>query len=159
MAGQLVRQFVTACTLTFKNFEFDVTMSEGKATLWNFTAKSRRNEKHYAIYCAPSLKKVKNLIKIAMKKLPQDHRLVVVCKEHSDEDLDKANEQNYCLLTMDILAKYGQEMIDIREREAMAAQGEKTDEDLLDESGPTIVTIEEDRDSMVDQVIQKDRLF
>lgn len=117
MASKLVKKFVTACTLTFKAFDHEVTLSEGKSTLWNFTTVSKRNQKNYAVYCAPDLKVAKNLIKIALKKVPSDHRLVVVTKGFGDEDLDTANEEGYCLVSIETLNQFGAEMLEIREKE------------------------------------------
>ena len=65
------------------------------------------------VYCAPNLAKVKSLIKVALKKLPKGTRLVVVCKEYSDDDYSDALEMGYCLVTMGTLRQYGSQMLEI----------------------------------------------
>jgi hypothetical protein len=98
-----LRKFVTTCTLTFKTFDFDITMNESKATLWNFTASNPQGDKKYCVFCAATVSKSKGLIKVACKKLPQDHRLVVIVESHSDQELEDATSQNYTLISLETL--------------------------------------------------------
>lgn len=139
-----IRTFITKCTLTFKAFDFDVTMSESKSTLWNFITFNPNNQKRYCVFCAPSVGKVKGLIKVALKKLPPEHRLVVVVKEHTDQEVEEADIQGYCLISLQTLEWYGQEMLDIREKESQAKKAS------LDEESPS---------DFIDQVIHRDKIF
>lgn len=145
-----LRKFITTCTLTFKAFDFDVTMSESKSTLWNFTTFNPNNQKSYAVFCAQALGKVKGLIKVAMKKLPKNHRLVVVVQNHSDDELEEAALLDYCLVSLGTLHEYGQEMLDIREKEASDIKGKQEKVDPLDYEDPA---------DFIDKVIHKDKLF
>lgn len=143
------RKFITTCTLTFKAFDFDVTMSESKSTLWNFIAFNPNNQKRYAVFCTPSVSKVKGLVKVALKKLPADHRLVVVAESTQQEEVVAADEQGFCLVSLNTLNEYGQEMLEIREKESSGNFVDKAKE--LDAI--------EDPSDFVDKVIHKDKLF
>ncbi len=143
------KQFITACTLTFKAFDFDVTMTNNKSTLWNFITYNPNNEKHYCVFCTPSLSKSKGLIKVALKKLPKHHRLVVVTEVLTDDEEKEAREQDYTATELTTLKRYGQEMLEVRNRE---------------ESGPEDSTKEggfdyDEADNIIDQAISRDRLF
>jgi hypothetical protein len=113
MSQQVLQKYINSCTLTFKAFEHEVNVSKNRANLWHFTSISHRQEKKYMVYCAPNLAKVKSLIKVALKKLPKGTRLVVVCKEYSDDDYSDALEMGYCLVTMGTLRQYGSQMLEI----------------------------------------------
>ena len=78
---QLVEEFVNSCTLVFKSFEYDVVISKNKSNLWHYTA--TKKEKKYVVYCAPEIKKVKGLLKVAVNKIPKEHKLVVICNDLS----------------------------------------------------------------------------
>lgn len=131
--SSVLQKFITTCTLTFKAFQHDVTMSKGKANLWNFVTKDSKNNRLYCIYCAPDIKKVKSLIKIAIKKLPKDHRLVVVCTKYEDVDQTKANETGYTIVTLEEINRFGQEMLEIREAESKGGQVEASAEENQEE--------------------------
>lgn len=148
------RKFVTKCTLTFKAFDFDVTMSERKSTLWNFIAFNPNNQKRYAVFCTSKVTKVKGLIKVALKKLPADHRLVVVVEGHTDDEVAQSDEQGFCLVSLSTLVEYGQEMLEIRGR----SDGEKKDDGSDAEVEAELSKIQEPAD-FVDKVIHKDKLF
>lgn len=150
------RKFVTKCTLTFKAFDFDVTMSEGKSTLWNFIAYNPNNQKRYAVFCTNKVSKVKGLIKVALKKLPQDHRLVVVVEGHNDDEVKQADEQGFCLVSLGTLDEYGQEMLEIRGSSNGAST--KADDGSDREVEKELEKIQEPSD-FVDKVIHKDKLF
>lgn len=143
------KQFITACTLTFKAFDFEVTMTNGKSTLWNFVTYNPNNDKHYCIFCAPSLSKSKGLIKVALKKLPKEHRLVVVTEVLTNEEEESANDLGFSALELSTLRQYGQEMLEIRSREPeMAAEVKPSADFDYDEA-----------DNIIDQAISRDRLF
>lgn len=147
------RKFITTCTLTFKAFDFDVTMSESKSTLWNFVAFNPNNQKRYAVFCTPSVSKVKGLIKVALKKLPAEHRLVVVAEAHSQDEQDAADQLGYCLVSLNTLNEYGQEMLEIREAES--SKGSSGDDSEVEKELEKI----SDPSDFVDKVIHKDKLF
>ncbi len=153
------RKFITTCTLTFKAFDFDVTMSEGKSTLWNFIAYNPNNQKRYAVFCTPSVSKVKGLIKVALKKLPADHRLVVVAQTNSDQELKEANELNYCLVSLTTLDEYGQEMLEVREVEASSQSGNNPSHELTVNDQLNEVNEVNESNDFLDKVINKDKLF
>lgn len=119
--SSLVKKFVTSCTLTFKAFDHEVVMSQNQSTMWNFMAINKRKGKAYAVYCAPKLGSAKALVKVAMKKLPEGARLVVVTSEHNDADRQQAEQEGYTLITLELLTKYGTEMLEVRGRENAAA--------------------------------------
>lgn len=147
------RKFVTKCTLTFKAFDFDVTMSEGKSTLWNFIAFNPNNQKRYAVFCTSKVSKVKGLIKVALKKLPQDHRLVVVVEDHNEEEVKQADEQGFCLVGLGTLDEYGQEMLEIR------GMSPKAKDDGSDSEVERELNKIQEPSDFVDKVIHKDKLF
>lgn len=136
-----LKDFITQCTLVFKSFEHDVTIIQSKSSLWQFTTHSRRNKKKYAVMVAPAFSKVKSLIKIAKKKLPPETRLVVVTNTFTDSDNDMSAKEDFTLLTLETLNRYGQEMLDLKNR---ASSG-------------TIEIV--DGDNIIDQAINKEKDF
>ena len=82
---------------------------------------NKRKGKTYAVYCAPKLASAKALIKVALKKLPEGARLVVVTADHSDKEYEQAEKDGYTLITLQQLTKYGTEMLEIRQREKSVA--------------------------------------
>lgn len=122
MNPKMLQKYINSCTLTFKAFDHEVNISRNKANLWHFTSVSHRQEKKYMVYCAPNLQKVKSLIKIAMKKLPKGTRLVVVCKDYSEEDLVESQEMGYCLVTIGTLRQFGSKMLEITTESGPLAQ-------------------------------------
>lgn len=135
-----LKDFITQCTLVFKSFEHDVTIIQSKSSLWQFTTNSRRNRKKYAVMVAPAFSKVKSLIKIAKKKLPPETRLVVVTNAFTDTDNDMSAKEDFTLLTLETLNRYGQEMLDLKNR-----------------SSDTIEIV--DGDNVIDQAINKEKDF
>jgi len=146
-----LRKFITTCTLTFKTFDFDVTMNESKVTLWNFTVTNPQGDRKYCVFCVAAVTKAKGLIKAAIKKVPQDHRLVVVVESHTDQELEESSNSDYTLVSLDTLNKYGQEMLTIREVESAAAQESKVSE--------VETELNKSNEDFIDKVINKDRLF
>lgn len=114
--NNIVKTFITSCAGTFKAFNYKCELSKSQATIWNFVAKSESGDKVYAVFCAPKLDSSKSLIKLAVKKV-SDMRLVVVTSHHTDEQLEASREEGYALVTLDVLNKFGAEMIDIRSNE------------------------------------------
>lgn len=118
----IIKKFITTCTVSFKAFDYRCELSKSTATIWNFVASSPNGEKVYAVYCAPRLEKARSLIKIAKKKMKGNMRLVVVTQSHTDEELENSREDGYALVAIDTLNKYGEEMIEIRAKEAEATE-------------------------------------
>ncbi|MBT3583910.1 MAG: hypothetical protein HN509_03305 [Halobacteriovoraceae bacterium] len=133
MADKTLAKYITACSLTFKAFNYSVVPIKSKSTLWNFTCANPKGDKHYCVYCVPALVKAANLLKVAIKKLPKAHRLVVVTHEHSDKDLEVAAKIGYTLITLQCLKDYGTKMLEIREKEAAGNAGVATTEAAVDD--------------------------
>jgi hypothetical protein len=136
-----LKKFITSCTLTFKAFEHEVSMTPSKEVVWSFTTKHRRTGKKYCILCSPELSKSKSMLKIAITKVPPGSRLVIVSCEYTETDYQESIERDYCLTTLKILNKFGQEMLEIKEKEARASSFLEDDSDVIDDA------------------IKKDRLF
>lgn len=113
MNPKMLQKYINSCTLTFKAFEHDVNITKNKANLWHFTSISQRQEKKYMVYCAPSLSKVKSLIKVALKKLPKNSRLVVVCQAYDEDEYQESLDLGYCLVTIGTLKEYGSQMLEL----------------------------------------------
>lgn len=126
----VVKNFVNICSITFKAFDFEVIMNASKSTLWNFTTYYPGRDQKYAVMCAPDLSKTKALVKIAIKKLAPNQRLVIVTTSYDDNDLENARSNDYCLISLPELKKYGDEMLLARERES---QIKPTSESFVDQ--------------------------
>ncbi len=111
-----IDKYITTCTTIFKMFDHDVAISKNKANLWHFTA--RRTDKKYLVYCAPNLTKVKSIIKIALKKVTAEAKLVVICNTFTDEERELAEQLNYTLVDIHTLKKYGTDMLETKAKEA-----------------------------------------
>ena len=138
------RSFILKCSMCFKVFDYQVKMTEGKSSLWNFVTINPKGNKKYAVFCAPNATKVKGLIKVAQKKLPHEHRLVVVVAQHNDEELQLAEDNDFCLVSIDSLNEFGQQMLEIKNRDINLNP-------MFEE--------EVSASNFVDKVISKDRLF
>ena len=112
----IIKTFITNCAGTFKAFDYKCELSKSKGTIWNFVAKNPEGDKVYAVFCAPKHDSSKSLIKLAIKKL-SNMRLVVVTHKHTDEQLQTSREEGYALVTLEVLNKFGEEMIDLRSTE------------------------------------------
>ncbi|MAF78546.1 MAG: hypothetical protein CME63_08195 [Halobacteriovoraceae bacterium] len=151
------RSFILKCSMCFKVFDYHVTMTESKASVWNFVTTSPRTNKKYAVFCTPSVNKVKGLIKVALKKLPTEHRLVVVSLKHNEDELKFAEEQDYCLVTYETLNDFGQQMLEIKNQDfgnsvslLDVAQSQASRDNEENKENPS---------DFIDKVIKKDRLF
>lgn len=112
-----LKTFISKTTIVFKTFDFSVKRTINNSEIWNFSAISPNGDKKYVVYCAPDISKAKGIVKIALKKTPAGHRLVVVCENHESQDLQDSTDDDYCLVTFDKLNEYGVEMLDIIEKE------------------------------------------
>lgn len=141
------RSFILKCTMCFKIFDYQVKMTESKSSLWNFITTSPVSNKKYAVFCTPNISKAKGLVKVALKKLPKEHRLIVITLQHTEEDLKLAQEQDYGLIAFEELNDFGQQMVGIKnldlDNEATAKKGSE-------EVSPN---------DFIDKVIAKERLF
>ena len=114
----LIKKFVKSCSLTFKAFEYNCVLVRSSQKIWNFVATDQSGEKVYAVYCAPKLDKAQSLIRLAKNKLEPNMKLVVVTQEHTDVQLKSSKENGYALVSLEVLNKFGEEMIHVRAREA-----------------------------------------
>ena len=158
------RTFIIKCSMCFKMFDFPVMMTESKSSLWNFVTTNPRTEKKYAVFCTPNVGKVKGLIKVALKKLPKNHRLVVVAHKHGDAEMKLAEDQDFCLVDLETLNDFSQRMLEIKNQELNDDSDEKDPlSNLLDHTGMADKVVEEEEASsphdFLDKVISKDRLF
>lgn len=112
-----LKTFIAKTTIVFKTFDFNVKMTKNNAAIWNFATSNPEGDKKYVVFCSPELEKAKGIIKIALKKLPSSHRLVVVCSNFKNEDYQESLIHDYCLITFDKLNEYGVEMLDVLEKE------------------------------------------
>ena len=126
----IVKTFIASCAGTFKAFNYKCELSKSQATIWNFVASSPEGDKVYAVFCAPKLDSSKSLIKLAIKKI-KDMRLVVVTSQHTEEQLESSREEGYALVTLEVLNKFGEEMIDIRSNEINSDPLESTREKVF----------------------------
>lgn len=126
----VIKTFITSCAGTFKAFNYKCELSKSQATIWNFVASNEDGDKVYAVFCAPKLDTSKSLIKLAVKKV-KDMRLVVVTSQHTEEQLEKSREEGYALVTLEVLNKFGEEMIDIRANEINSDPLESTREKVF----------------------------
>lgn len=104
-----VEQLITSCSMVFKSYLYDVVISKNKANLWHFTA--AKKEKKFVVYCTADITKVRGIIKVALKKIPADSKLVVICSEYENEDFKQSIEGNYSLVTLSMIRQYGADMI------------------------------------------------
>lgn len=114
---QKVDQLITSCSMVFKSYLYEVVISKNKANLWHFTASKK--DKKFVVYCTPDITKVRGIIKVALKKIPGDSKLVVICSGYENEDLKQATEFNYTLITLETIKQYGADMIDARTRDTI----------------------------------------
>ncbi len=115
---KIIKGFITQCTMVFKSYEYHVEESKNKANLWHFSV--AKDDKKYVVYCTNSLSKVQGIIKIALKKLPQGTKLVVICDEFSPEDQTKAQSSDYTITKLDTIKRYGIDMLEAKQREALS---------------------------------------
>ena len=147
--------------MCFKAFDYQVTMTESKSSLWNFLTSSPHTQKKYAVFCTPDISKAKGLIKVALKKVPQEHRLVVVTSKVNDEEqLQMAEDNDFCLVSLNILNDFGQQMLEIKN---LGLTSQTQGETLLDKpqsQRDESNEVEGDSPSdFIDKVISKERLF
>ncbi len=139
--------------MCFKVFDYQVKMTESKSSLWNFITTSPVSNKKYAVFCTPQVSKAKGLIKVALKKLPKEHRLIVITLKHSDEDLKAAEEQDYGVIAFNEINDFGQQMVGIKNLELEnSTRSAKNDEEEEGEEEPS-------PNDFLDKVIAKERLF
>ena len=111
---KIIKGFITQCTLVFKSFDYNVVESKNKQNLWHFSV--TKDEKKYVVYCTNSLDKVQGIIKIALKKIPEGTRLVVICNDFTDEDRTKAEANKYTITSLGTIKQYGVDMLDAKQR-------------------------------------------
>lgn len=146
------KKLISTCTLTFKAFDHDVVMSPGKTTIWDFVTTDKRTGKKYCVYCALKMDRAKNLIKIALKKLPKDHRFVVITPEFSEKDEKAAEEGRYCITSVNVLNKFGQEMLEIKSSETAVETKPQAEDHGTNMDAEEVLDV-------IDQALAKDELF
>ncbi len=114
-----LKSIITASSITFKAFNYDVMMSKNKSNLWHFSAVSPAGGKKYIIYCTPEFQKVRRLIQIALKKCPGDSKLVVISGDHSKTDWLEAQAEGFALIDLKTLKEYGTAVIEAKQREGI----------------------------------------
>lgn len=112
-----LKNFISKTTIVFKTFDFNVKLTKNNSEIWNFKTTNPSGDKKYVVYCAPDLVKSKGVIKVALRKVPSSHRLVVVCSNYDGPDFQDSVDNNYTLVTLDKLNEYGIEMLEILERD------------------------------------------
>ncbi|MFG1482515.1 hypothetical protein ABMA79_10915 [Halobacteriovorax sp. HFRX-2_2] len=115
---KIIKGFITQCTMVFKSYEYHVVESKNKSNLWHFSVS--KDDKKYVVYCTNSLEKVQGIIKIALKKLPEDTKLVVICDNFSPEDRTKAESNSYTITDLGTIKKYGIDLLEAKQRETLA---------------------------------------
>jgi hypothetical protein len=113
---KMIKTFIANSAGIFKAFNYRCELSKSQATIWNFVAKNQEGDKVYAVFCAPKLDSSKSLIKLAAENV-SNMRLVVVTHKHTDEQLESSREDGYALVTLEVLNKFGAEMINLRSDE------------------------------------------
>ena len=135
MSGQPVKKYLSISSLTFKAFGYDLALTPGRGTVWHFRATNPSKTKQYVILLAPKVNQSKMLIKIGLKKLPENHRLVVVTSGFSDEELLEANNQGYTITTIAKIDSFAKEMLGIRSRASkQLSSGTDTVDGIIEES-------------------------
>lgn len=122
-------------------------MTNSKSSLWNFITISPGSKKSYAVFCSENISKSNNLIKVALKKLPKGHRLIVVTHNPSEEDIKLAEERGYGLISYDDLSNLSEQMVGVK----------NLDFDTI--TKPKKQAEDESPNDFVDKVISKERLF
>lgn len=112
-----IDKFISACTLTFKAFDYDVKMTRIESSFWNFLVNHSKTKKQYAVFCAPNLDESNAYIDMALTILPKNTRLVVITHSMSDAEKRKADELGHALVTLQDIKWYGNEVINAKERE------------------------------------------
>lgn len=126
---KIKQELISTCTTTFEAFDYSCSIPKALGTLWELVATKFNGEKSYAIVCAPRVDAIRNNIRIAQKKLDDDTRLVVVTEELSAEEVDASLENDYSLITISEIKRFGLEMVEIKERDR--ASGREMTEDEL----------------------------
>lgn len=114
-----LKSIITASSITFKAFNYDVIMSKNKSNLWHFSAVCPEGGKKYIIYCTPEFQKVRKLIQIALKKCPKDSKLVVISATHDQTDWLEAQAEGYALIDLKTLKDYGTAVIEAKQKEGI----------------------------------------
>jgi hypothetical protein len=124
------QQYLKALTKTFEAFSYTCSVPKGVGCTWEMVAKNFSGEKEYAMVFAPRVDGHRNNIRIAQKKVAEGTRIVVVTEEEiKAEEIAKSEEDGYTLVTLDIMERYGVEMLETLEREKSEGK-EMTEEEL-----------------------------
>ena len=124
------KQFIDTCVTTFEAFKYSCEHNKGIGTVWEMVATNFGGDKSYAIICAPRVDEFRNQIRIAQKRLGEDYRLVVVTESHCEIEESLSIENDYSLVSLEIMADFGHQMIEIERRDK--EQGKEMSEEELD---------------------------
>lgn len=86
-------------------------------------------DRSYAIICAPRVDEFRNQIRIAKKRLGDEARLVVVTEQHCEVEESLSIENDYSLVTLDLMKDFGLQMLEIEKRDR--EQGKEVSEEEL----------------------------
>lgn len=130
------KEFIDTCVTTFEAFRYSCEHNKGIGTVWEMMATNFGGDRTYAIICAPRVDEFRNQIRIARKRLGDETRLVVVTEKHCDKEETLSIENDYSLVTLDIMEDFGLQMIEIerRDRECGKEVSEEELESLISSS-------------------------
>ena len=122
------QEFISTCTNTFEAFNYRCSIPKALGSLWELVVTKFNGDKSYAILCAPRIDVIRNNIRIAQKKLGEETRLIVVTEEISQEEVVASLENNYSLVTVNEIERFGLEMVGIMERDKQSGREMSEDE-------------------------------
>ena len=113
-----LNQMINAATITFKAFDYSVNPNSDRSQLWHFETHNQSKSKRYVVHCTLDINDVGDaILSILMKKTPPKHRLVIICRRKvTEEEVDEANTNGYALVGLNVLKKFGAEMIDLQNK-------------------------------------------
>lgn len=124
------KEFIDTCVTTFESFKYSCEHNKGIGTVWEMMATNFGGDRNYAIICAPRVDEFRNQIRIAKKRLGDDARLVVVTEKHCEVEESLSIENDYSLVTLDLIEDFGLQMIEIERRDK--EEGKEVSQEELD---------------------------
>ncbi|MFT6070721.1 MAG: hypothetical protein ACJAT2_000719 [Bacteriovoracaceae bacterium] len=123
------KQFIDTCVTTFESFKYSCEHNKGIGSVWEMMATNFGGDRSYAIICAPRVDEFRNQIRIAKKRLGDEARLVVVTEQHCEVEESLSIENDYSLVTLDLMKDFGLQMLEIEKRDR--EQGKEVSEEEL----------------------------
>jgi hypothetical protein len=124
------KDFIDTCVTTFEAFQYSCELNKGIGTVWEMMATNFSGNRSYAIILAPKVDEFRNQIRIAKKRLGAETRLVVITEEHCEVEESLSIENDYSLVTLDIMQDFGLQMIEIDRRDRV--EGKEVSQEELD---------------------------